>query len=76
MITPEQLIYDLQQENAKLQQELYQAEIHITDFELAAKEWKKGYGDMEKKLKIKIKELEQIVEELESEIKNLKRSII
>ena len=69
MITPEQLIYNLQQENAKLQQELADAEKHIADFEKAAHEWKKGYADMERSYRIKLqnaqKTIEQLLEELD-----------
>jgi uncharacterized protein YhaN len=72
MITPEQLIYDLQKQVAKLEEELAQYQQHLLDFELAAKSWKKGYLDMEKCYKVKLVEANQTIEELREEIEELK----
>ena len=63
MITPEQLIYNLQQENTKLQQEL------------AAKEWKKGYSDMERSYRIKLQNAEKTIEQLQEELEDLKSQL-
>lgn len=75
MITPEQLIRDLQRENERLQKELDEANEHIKDFEKLAIEWKKGHGELNLKHRVKMKELEQIISELEDEIEELKAEI-
>ena len=75
MITPEQLINDLQKENARLTQELEQAQKDIRDFEVLAIEWRKGHQDLKAKHHVKTTEYEQIIEELEDEIGELKARI-
>jgi hypothetical protein len=72
MITPEQLIYDLQKQVAKLEEELTQYQQHLLDFELAAKEWKKGYLSMEKGYRVKLTNAEQTIMQLEEECRNWK----
>lgn len=72
MITPEQLINDLQKENERLQKELDQAQKDIRDFEVLAIEWKKGYRELEIKYRAKLKESDQVIRELEEEIEELK----
>ena len=68
MISPEQLISDLLNEITKLKEELDQAKQDILDFERAALIWKKGYQDTERKLRIKLENAEQTIEELENEL--------
>ena len=76
MITPEQLITNLQFQVEKLTQELEQAQKDIRDFEVLAVEWKKGHRDLEAKHKIAIMEKNQIIEELEEEIDKLKFEVL
>ena len=45
MMTPEQLIYDLQKQVLRLEQELEEANKDIRDFEKLAIEWKKGHRE-------------------------------
>ena len=68
MISPEQLINDLQKEVDKLKVELLNAQADIEDFEKAALIWKKGYQDTERKLRVKLENAEQTIEELENEL--------
>lgn len=68
MLTPEQLIYDLQSQIIRLEQELEQAQKDIEDFEVLAVEWKKGYVHRERDLIIKLDHAEQTIEELKEEI--------
>lgn len=70
MISPEQLINDLQKENARLSLELEQAQKDIRDFEVLAVEWKRGYSDLERKYRVEIANLKQTIEELEEELDN------
>ncbi len=72
MLTPEQLIYDLQSQVIKLEKELEQAQKDIKDFEVLAVEWKKGYRELERKYKIESMEAEQIICELERELRDLR----
>jgi len=73
MITPEQLIRDLQKENERLKEELNQTQSDLEDFESMAKVWMQSYNEEVPKLKKRIMELEQVVEELDNELKE-KRS--
>ena len=51
MLTPEQLIYDLQSQIIRLEKELEQARKDIRDFEDLAIEWPgKGYSELKSKL--------------------------
>lgn len=70
MITPEQLIYDLQSQIIKLEKELDQAQTDIRDFEVLAIEWKKGHRELEAKYKVKLMEKDQIIKELENDLKD------
>jgi hypothetical protein len=69
VITPEQLITDLQKENQSLKEELEQAQKDIKDFETLAIEWKKGYLENIGKLKVQLSNYEQVIEELQEELK-------
>ena len=71
----ESFINDLQKENARLTQELEQAQKDIRDFEVLAIEWKKGHQDLKAKHHVKTTEYEQIIQELENEIEELRASI-
>jgi hypothetical protein len=75
MISPEQLINDLQKENEMLKEELVQAQKDIKDFEVLAIEWRKGHTDLERKYKTKLMESDQVIRELEEEIDELKASL-
>jgi hypothetical protein len=75
-ISPEQLITELNIENASLKAKLEEAEQHIKDFEKLAFSWKEGYQDAERYLKIKIEHLEQITEELQKELDIQKNEIL
>jgi len=44
----------------------------VKEFEDIAKEWRKGYLDLEIKHKVKVANLEQTIEELEKDFKDLK----
>lgn len=44
---------------------------NIKDFEYLAIEWKRGYDQMKRNLEIKIEHLEQTIEEMENERKDL-----
>jgi predicted RNase H-like nuclease (RuvC/YqgF family) len=68
----EQLVSDLQKENRQLREELEEAQKDIRDFEVLAKEWRKGYAELERKHRIKMMELEQVVTELEKELEGWK----
>lgn len=72
MISPEQLVNDLLKHNEMLFKELEQAQQDIKDFEKLAVEWRKGYADLERKHRIEIGNLEQTIEELETELDELK----
>ena len=72
MLTPEQLIYDLQSQIIRLEKELEQAQKDIKDFEVLAQEWKRGYAKREMDLNIKLANANQTIEELESELMTLK----
>lgn len=74
-LSPEQLITELTLENKKLKEELEQAKKDIKDFEVLAIEWKLGYSKMERNLEIKIKHLEQTLEEYKEEIEFLEEDI-
>jgi rubrerythrin len=74
MISPEQLINDLQKQVTKLEEELSQAQKDILDFEKAALVWQKGYKDTERNLKIKLEHAEQTIEELREELKIIKNN--
>lgn len=69
MISPEQLINDLQKQIIKLEGELAQAQKDIEDFEVLAKEWRKGHQDLEYKHKREVMELNQVIQELEEELR-------
>ena len=71
MITPEQLISDLQKENARLQEELEQAQKDIRDFEVLALAWKKSYLDRERDLRVQLANALQTIEEMEQELAEL-----
>lgn len=72
MISPEQLITDLQKENIRLREELEQAQKDIRDFEILAIEWRKGHKELEIRHQIKLVESQQVIAELEEEIDELK----
>jgi uncharacterized small protein (DUF1192 family) len=75
-LTPEQLIYDLQSQITRLERELEQAYMDIKDFEVLAIEWKKGHRDLDNKHKIKIMEKDQVIDELQDEIDELKAKLM
>lgn len=58
---------DLEQQITKLKDDLAVSEQNVIDFERIAHEWKKSYLEMEIKHKVKIKNLEQTIEELKKE---------
>jgi hypothetical protein len=68
MLTPEQLIYDLQSQVVRLEKELDQAQKDIRDFEILAIEWKKGHRELERKHRTEIGNLEQVIQELKAEL--------
>jgi len=68
MITPEQFIYDLQSQIMRLEKELDQAQKDIRDFEILAIEWKKGYGELNKKHRMEVANLKRTIGELEKEL--------
>lgn len=68
MITPEQLIYDLQTRIVRLEKELEQAQTDIKDFEVLAQEWRKGYSELKSKHHMETTNLKQTIEELEKEL--------
>ena len=70
-MTPEQLIASLEAQIGKLTEELYQSEKNVKDFEFLARTWMKSYSEEVPRLKAKIQNLEQVVEELEIEIADL-----
>jgi predicted nucleic acid-binding Zn-ribbon protein len=72
VITPEQLIYDLQSQIVRLEKELEQAQTDIKDFEVLAIEWKKGHDELRRLHKKEMKNMDQIIEELLKELKELK----
>lgn len=74
MISPELLITQLIDENEKLKKELEQAQKDIKDFEVLAVEWKDGYNKMKRSLEIKIEHLEQTLQEVRLEMKELYES--
>lgn len=76
VITPEQLIYDLQSQIMRLEKELEQAQQDIKDFEVLAVEWKKGYRDLESKHRVKTRENELVMGELQDEIDELKAKLM
>lgn len=73
-MTPEQLIYDLQKQVLFLEKELEQAQQDIKDFEALAVEWKKGHRELEAKHKVKLMEAEQIIRELEQDLKDERKN--
>ena len=62
--------FALENQVKDLEEKLAISEQNAIDFERIAKDWKKGYTDLEKKSKAKIKELEQTIEELEKDLKS------
>ena len=68
MITPEQLIYDLQRQIIRLEEELQQAQLDIKDFEVLAVEWKDGYDKLKIKHQAELGNAQETIEELEKEI--------
>ena len=68
MLTPEQLIYDLQSQVIRLEKELEQAQNDIKDFEKLAQTWRRGYDDVTRDLKRKLANAERIIEELQKEL--------
>ena len=69
MLTPEQLISNLQDKIENLIKELEQAQQDIRDFEVLAIEWRKGYKELESKHRIQVTEKDQVIRELETELK-------
>lgn len=74
-MTPEQLITSLEFQVLSLKQDLEQAQQDIKDFERAAIEWRKGYSDMEKNLRVKLHHAEQTISELRSELFEARRLV-
>jgi predicted nucleic acid-binding Zn-ribbon protein len=72
MLTPEQLIYDLQSQIVRLEKELEQAQKDIKDFEVLAVEWKRGYEELRRNHNVEIGNLEQEIEELKKELLEFK----
>jgi hypothetical protein len=77
-MTPEEIVAlignignrpDIQDVQEKQVEEIYKL---IKEFEDMAKEWKKGYCDLDIKHRIKIGNLEQIIYSLQEEIEDLK----
>lgn len=65
----ESIICELEKDNIKLKAELEQAQQDIKDFEEIAKVWKRSYGEMETKFKILLANAEQVIEQLEKDLK-------
>lgn len=74
-ISPELLITQLYDENAKLKLDLAKTIDDSKDFEILAIGWKRGYDIEVKQLKVKIKHLEQTIEELENENREISKSL-
>ena len=64
MITPEQLIADLQKQVTKLQEDLAVSEQNVKDFEHIAATWKKSYEEMEMNLKRKLANAEMTIKQM------------
>lgn len=73
MITPEQLINDLQKQIVKLQEDLAISEQNVKDFERLAQTWKKAYDEETYRLKVKCANLELINESLENELSEARK---
>lgn len=72
MISPEQLVTDLNKEIDRLTTELAEAQQDIKDFEHLAIEWRKGHVELEIKHRREIGNLKETIKELEKEINELK----
>jgi thymidylate kinase len=75
VLTPEQLVSNLQKENLTLREELEQSKKDLEDFEKLAFGWKKGYLETEKNLKIKLINANQTIEQLEKELEEFKKLV-
>lgn len=75
MLTPEQLIYDLQSQIIRLEKELEQAQKDIRDFEVLAIEWRKGHTELNRKHLAETNNLKQTIEELEDELEDAKKEL-
>lgn len=64
----ENLITSLQKEIDLLTVKNQELEYHIKDFERMVHAWKKAYGDMESKYRVRLANYEQTIEELEKEL--------
>jgi hypothetical protein len=74
-MTPEQLIASLQDQIVKLEIALAIEQQNVKDFENIAIEWKKGYEEESKRLGIKLKEAEIVIEQLEEELRQMKDNL-
>ena len=75
-MTPEDLIRELQDENEKLRAEVEKQSQDIKDFEFLARTWADSYKQVVPQLRIKITNLEQIVQELEKDLEDWKNGNI
>ena len=73
-MTPEQLIYDLQKQVLRLEQELEEANKDIRDFEKLAIEWKKGHRELLALHEIEKKHADLILKELQEELMDFKEA--
>ena len=67
-MTPEQLIYDLQKQVIRLEEELKKANEYIEDFVKIGHIWMKAYNEDVPRLKTKVKTLEGAIEQLEKDL--------
>jgi hypothetical protein len=72
MISPEQLIADLNNAAAKLAEDLAIAEQNVKDFERLALTWQKSYKDLEAKYKRDMGNAQQTIGQLQEELDQLK----
>lgn len=59
---------ELMDELWNVKEHLAISEQNVKDFEKLAQEWKKGYSDLEIKHKVKLIEMQQIIDELNEQI--------
>lgn len=80
-MTPEEIVAlignianrsDVREIQEKQIEEIYKL---IKEFEDIAKEWKKGYVDMERSYKVRLNHAEQIIETLREDLKNEQISV-
>ena len=69
----ENLINDLRKQVAKLQEDLAISEQNVKDFEQLAHTWKDSYDEQVPRLNAKVTNLEQTIEQLETELDEVKK---